>query len=50
MIHDLDEEIVFAENVLQFACRTQCLVELAQRKPGLDDAGRAADPQITPLE
>ena len=44
MIHDLDEEIVFAENVLQFACRTQCLVELAQRKPGLNDAGRAAGP------
>ena len=41
VVHELDEEVVAAEDVLEFAGRTQRLVELAESEPGLDDARRA---------
>ena len=42
VIHEFDEEVVFAEDVLEFASGAQGLIELTETQTGLDDARGAA--------
>ena len=42
VIHEFDEEVVFAEDVLEFAGGAQGLLELTEAQTSLDDARRAS--------